>query len=415
MADALDAAPANGQNAAMEGEGIGEAVSGALIARAIEPETGKDGHTDERACLNCGAPLVGDFCHSCGQRAHVHRTLAAFWHDLVHAVLHFEGKIWRTLPLLAWKPGELTRRYIHGERAKFVSPMAMFLFSVFLMFAIFSTLGGPIDTGPDKPDATSAEESADARQTFERDRAKTQAKLARMRAERARLAAAGQPTIHIDVDIRNTENELELEKRVFEGAMALAGEEEKPEAEPAKAEATPDGNAATADSKVDGSKESEDSINVSSKSEMVNNWFADAYKRAKENPKLLIYKLQTNAYKFSWALIPISVPFVWLLFLHRRRYRQYKVYDHTIFVTYSLAFMGLGLIVLTLLKPLGLGKGLAVLAMTFIPPIHMYRQLRGAYQLRWWSAAWRTFLLLNFAFIAVSLFFVLLLALGVLG
>ena len=29
---------------------------------------------------------------------------------------------------------------------------------------------------------------------------------------------------------------------------------------------------------------------------------------------MLIYKLQTSAYKFSWLLIPISIPFVWLLF-----------------------------------------------------------------------------------------------------
>ena len=56
----------------------------------------------------------------------------------LHGVLHFEGKIWHTLPMLAWRPGELTRRYIDGERAKFVSPMALFLFSIFLMFAVAS-------------------------------------------------------------------------------------------------------------------------------------------------------------------------------------------------------------------------------------------------------------------------------------
>ena len=40
--------------------------------------------------------------------------------------------------MLAWRPGELTRRYIDGERARFVSPIALFLFSVFLMFAVLS-------------------------------------------------------------------------------------------------------------------------------------------------------------------------------------------------------------------------------------------------------------------------------------
>jgi hypothetical protein len=86
---------------------------------------------------------VGKFCHECGQHAHIHRTLAAFGHDLLHGVLHLEGKAWHTLPLLMFRPGELTRRYIAGERMRFVSPLAMFLFSVFLMFAVMSFLGSP--------------------------------------------------------------------------------------------------------------------------------------------------------------------------------------------------------------------------------------------------------------------------------
>ena len=38
--------------------------------------------------------------------------------------------------MLVRRPGELTRRYIEGERAKFISPLALFLFSVFLLFAV---------------------------------------------------------------------------------------------------------------------------------------------------------------------------------------------------------------------------------------------------------------------------------------
>ena len=60
--------------------------------------------------------------------------------------------------------------------------------------------------------------------------------------------------------------------------------------------------------------------------------------KAARNPELLLYKLKNNAYKFSWALIPLSVPFVWLLFPFSRRFR---LYDHMVFVTYSLAFMTL--------------------------------------------------------------------------
>src|SRR5687768_2208089 len=106
-------------------EAIGDAATGAVLASALERGiAASDGHTHERSCLNCGTALTGDYCHACGQKAHVHRSLAAFFHDLLHGVFHFEGKIWRTLPMLAWKPGELTRSYIDGKRMSYVSPIA---------------------------------------------------------------------------------------------------------------------------------------------------------------------------------------------------------------------------------------------------------------------------------------------------
>ncbi len=134
-------------------DAVGSAVEGAAMARVLEPLHGAKGGTDkpldhghfaESACLNCGTPLAGHYCGECGQAAHLHRTFGAFLHDVAHGVLHLDGKTWRTLPLLALHPGKLTRRYIEGERASFVSPMALFLFSVFLMFAAFQIMGiGP--------------------------------------------------------------------------------------------------------------------------------------------------------------------------------------------------------------------------------------------------------------------------------
>src|SRR3712207_2734111 len=142
----------------MEGaEEAGAIVTAGLAARAVEPSGGEHGAEGHGPCLNCGAEVTRRYCPECGQPAHVHRTLGAFWHDIAHSVLHFEGKIWRTLPMLAWRPGELTRRYVSGERARFVSPMALFLFSVFLMFAVFSLIGAPLigvgDTGNGDPAA----------------------------------------------------------------------------------------------------------------------------------------------------------------------------------------------------------------------------------------------------------------------
>jgi hypothetical protein len=49
----------------------------------------------------------------------------------------------------------------------------------------------------------------------------------------------------------------------------------------------------------------------------------------------------------------------------------------------------------------------------FVPPVHMYRQLRGTYGVSRSGAIWRAILLTIFAVIAVALFASLLIALGV--
>ncbi len=390
-------------------ETVGDAATGAVLARAVEPGAGEadDGHTHETKCLNCGAQLLGGFCHECGQRAHVHRSLKGFFHDLLHGVLHFEGKIWRTLPKLIGNPGDLTRRYIDGERARFVSPIALFLFSVFLMFAVFTLIGGPFNFDYDAESSVAAR--AEAERDLRRETVQSEATLTRLRAERQRLLQAREATTEVDAEIAAAERELAIERQLYNQALNLIAADERREAEQARAEGAREGRAPPA---------AQAPVRSGNRGLEINSnwpWLDDGLRKASENPSLLLYKLQTNAYKFSWALIPISVPFLWLLFLHRRRYRRYKAYDHTVFVTYSIAFMSLALIVLSLLRPLGLPEGLIGVAITFIPPIHMYRQLRGAYALSRWSAIWRTFVLLNFAFIAASLFFMLLLTLGVLG
>ena len=151
LANALDARRWLSHYQAMSGaEAIGEAVTGGLAGRAVEPQAG-EGRKGGGRCLNCGTQLIGAHCHQCGQAAHVHRSLHAWWHDFMHSVLHLEGKMWRTLPMLAWHPGELTRRYIAGERARFVSPLALFLFSVFIMFAAISFSGGAVIGAGDGP------------------------------------------------------------------------------------------------------------------------------------------------------------------------------------------------------------------------------------------------------------------------
>ena len=344
-------------------EAVGDVVTGGLIARAVEPQAGEAATETRGDCLNCGMTIIGNHCHNCGQSVRVHRTLMAFWHDFTHSILHFEGKIWRTLPMLFFKPGQLTRRYVHGERARFVSPLALFLFSIFLMFGTFNWVGMPFPSGQSNQD------------TIALGQTKLKAELARAKDREAKLEKSGASKGQIDAVHKDVEG-LEIGVKVANGIEA--------------------NDLSLSDANFD--------IGIPS--------LNTAFKRAIKNPALLGYKMQSNAYKFSWALIPISVPFVCLLFIFRR---QFRPYDHAIFVTYSLCFMSLLLVVLSLFARIGPLQGFRGLLIALGPPVHMFIQLRGAYQISIFSAAWRTVALLLMAFFVLIVFGVLLVMLGVTG
>ena len=356
-----------------EVDSTGAAVDAGILARELHEECapGADGRTHEHSCLNCDTSLVGSYCHACGQHAHVHRTIGSFFHDFLHGVFHFEGKIWRTLPLLAWRPGELTRRYIDGQRASFVSPMALFLFSVFLMFAVVNSVGmAPISVGSNG--------GFKVESPMKDGLPKLRAELATQQRARAAAVAAGQPTGVIDAQIEQSKDGI----RVI-GDMQTKG------VGPALADA-----AARDQAKASNGDKTASGFHVTSNLPTVE----EAWKRAQANPQLAIYQLKNAAYKFSWLLIPLSLPFMWLLFPFSRRF---LLYDHTVFVTYSLGFMTLLVVVLTLFAAARLP--IIAMAAAVIPPIHMYRQLKDSYDLSRFGAAWRTVTLMMFSLFALTL------------
>lgn len=411
--------------------GAADIIAGAALARAVEPEAGEGRGAAERTCLNCGATLMGAHCHMCGQKAHVHRTLHEFGHDILHSVLHFDGKIWRTLPMLFWKPGDLTRRYVHGERAKFVSPLALFLFSVFLTFATFNWLV------PDGGSSVAAPESIESvRKEYQTDRKELEDAIAVLEAEKK--ADPGDAE-RLDAKIAATRERLQRledregsQLRQMEAANAkFQSERRKIDADIARLE-TELGKARKAgqptqklEEELSGAKMAARVINTAaggleSGFDEDSEWtFTDlnfpgsgalnkAVKTAGKNPQLLLYKIQSNAYKYSWALIPISVPFVWLLFFWRRRF---KMFDHAVFVTYSITFMMLLGIICAILINTGFGA-IGGLLLAFYPPIHMYRQLHHAYETSRFGAFWRMCFLSFFAMTALMLFTMLVVSLG---
>lgn len=343
-------------------EGAADVATGAVLARAVEGSRAAAG-PHEGACRNCGTALVGPHCHRCGQAGHLHRTIGGFAHELIHGVLHFEGKAWTTLPMLALRPGEMTRRYIDGERAKFVSPTALFLFSVFLLFAVLGPASAP-----------GRIVSVDgATQDLARAAAASRSEVERLAAERRRLAAAGRPTVAVDEALTAARAEtvrLERAQSVLPRVGAASG------VAPGAA------------------------------------WLEGRIEHAMENPDLFLYKLRTSAYKYSWALIPLSLPLIWLLFAWRRRF---GLYDHAVFATYSLAFMSLLVVALAVVARFGpaSAEGWVWAVLVVAAPLHMFRQLKGTYLLTRAGAAWRTAALLGVVLVASGAFGLILLYLGV--
>ena len=248
--------------------------------------------------------------------------------------------------MLALRPGTLTREYIDGRRASYVSPLALFLFSVFLLFAALSSTAGKAEFAE--------EDQAEIKAQAMKGLGEAQKALPELRQKRAALEAKGEDTDDIDEEIASPENVVAVAGRLAGGEHIKST------------------GFTLLDNVID---------------------------ETTANPNLAIYKMQSHAYKYSWVLIPISVPFLWLLFPFSRRFR---LYDHTVFVTYSLSFMTLLSALAMVVGAFGAPASSGFLMLT--PPLHMYRQLRGAYGVSRFGGVMRTFALGIFAFFALLMF-----------
>jgi hypothetical protein len=107
------------------------------------------------ACVSCGTPLAGEYCHACGERRRVPEELA-----LRHAVREFaedvfdvDSRVLRSLRLLLFQPGFLTLECIRGRRRPYLGPLRMYL-TVFAVM-LFATMLLP-QTGPQQSSRVTA-------------------------------------------------------------------------------------------------------------------------------------------------------------------------------------------------------------------------------------------------------------------
>jgi hypothetical protein len=368
-------------------DALGGLVDAGLVAASLDPPGGLNHAETAHAhhqCANCDALLSGNFCAKCGQKAHVHRSLLHVGEEFLHGITHFDGKAWQTLPMLAFHPGKLTRDYIEGKRARYIAPVPLFLLVVFLMFFVFSfvhikdNIGGGA-TGENGKQLTQAEAKTEL--------PKIEKELADLDRQIAVASKSGQPGeaeglrgARIGVEIARDRVKARANGEI-DSPLDLPGELAKE------------------------MKSSNADVNFG------NETLNQKARAALKNPELVFYKIQGKAYKLSFLLVPLSLPWLWLMFAWKRGVRMY---DHAVFSLYSISFMSLLFIIASIALTLDVTNQWLWIPLLTAPVVHMYFQLKGAYALSRFSALWRTGVLALTSFLTLALYLVLIIAVGVL-
>ncbi|WP_395012013.1 DUF3667 domain-containing protein [Undibacterium sp.] len=346
-------------------------LSEAIIASELANGASTSSGTHPQQCANCGAAVDKAYCPECGQHTHIHHSLLHLLEELLHGLFHFDTKAWRTIPALMWRPGELTRNYVIGQRTRFVSPLVLFLFLIFLMFFVFSFTSGQFQGKPlvDEINSGLQETIKEHSNNIE----KAEQKLSTL--------------------AKDAPNRPALEKIIIKEKKEITSIERILKATDGKA-----GNGASPFS--DNSPESvktnlEKNVPVLATPRIVN-----GVSHALQNPDLVLYKFKNTVSKFAFLLVPISLPFLWLLFALKRRH---SMFEHAVFSLYSLSFMSILMMLCSILASIN-WYALSTMLLIFVPPVHIFRHLRGTYQLGVMATLWRTIALLFVAFISLLFF-----------
>lgn len=409
-------------------EAAGALATAGVVGAAIEGREG--GAPGEGNCPNCDAPVTGRFCSNCGQHAHPKRKLTGVIGEFLYGLWNFDTKAWRTFPMLILRPGTLTRNYVYGKRARYLAPLTMFLFSIFLMFFAFSTIEAPQNIRDNEVEVTQ-EDLTEAREEL----AQAQADLERARTNPDPDEPAGLEVGLAEGAVQIAQGQVDRLERQLAAAQAREAERAS-QAENAPVQVTVDRDAAPAappTPATEPSETTEGAASATTEGPQVETWqdamreigtsddfvvFGGAneelnqrVRRKFENPDLALYQIQDAASRFSFLLAPLSLPFIALLFIWKR---GVTLYDHMAYALYALGFAALlfsAAVLLGKLPFIGWSAAWLLLAL----PVHMWFHLKGAYALGWWSATWRTFFMLIFAYIVATVFTVLVVVLGLTG
>jgi len=117
-------------------------------------------------CSNCNHELSGAFCANCGQEVKaLQRPFTSAVKDAFATVFELDGRIYKTLFYLFFRPAFLSKEYVAGRRVRYVPPFRLFFIISIVFFLMISFATAVSDFGTNF--TTSQEDQNFAEDEFE--------------------------------------------------------------------------------------------------------------------------------------------------------------------------------------------------------------------------------------------------------
>jgi len=91
-------------------------------------------------CKNCNSKFEGNFCNNCGEKVIKDGDFALLKiiSQALDSITHLDSKLFKTLKLLLFYPGKLSKLYTEGIRIPYMKPFQIFIILNVIFFFIFS-------------------------------------------------------------------------------------------------------------------------------------------------------------------------------------------------------------------------------------------------------------------------------------
>ena len=93
-------------------------------------------------CFSCDTPMVGLYCHACGNKNdNYRRSVGSLVVEMLANLTAMDNRMWRTLWSLLRRPGQAARDFADGARSRWTSPVRFYLASSLLLFGYIALSG----------------------------------------------------------------------------------------------------------------------------------------------------------------------------------------------------------------------------------------------------------------------------------